>query len=157
MSKLGLASVSLIAAIPGGILTALLVMTFLKNSENLSGMMWAVSVPTLLTSVLVAVLPVGVLLFGPKTDAPDKAKEDGDDFGDDDELLNDGDDLDEFGDDEDMVADEGDELTMEADDEIGDEFDDDASETIDANSEDLFMEDDDDFGLELEDEDEEDD
>ena len=46
---------------------------------------------------------------------------------------------------------------MEDDDEIGDEFDDDASETIDANSEDLFMEDDDDFGLELEDEDEEDD
>ena len=156
MSKLGLASASLIAAIPGAVLTYLLVMTFLKNSENLSGMMWAVSVPTLLTSVLVAVLPVGVMLFGPKTDAPDKAKKDDDDFGDDDELLEDTGsdaDLDEFGDDEDLVADEGDELTMEGD----DEFDDDASETIDANSEDLFMEDDDDFGLELEDEEEEDD
>jgi hypothetical protein len=156
VSKIGLASASLIAAIPGAVLTVLLVMTFLKNSENLSGMMWAVSVPTLLTSVLVAVLPGAVMLFGPKADAADKAKKDDDDFGDDDEMLDDaGSDaeLDEFGDDEDLVAGEGDELTMEGD----DEFDDDASETIDANSDDLFMEEDDDFGLELEDEDEEDD
>ena len=141
MSKLGLASVSLVAAIPGGFLVVLLVMTFLSNADKLSGMMWAMSVTTLLTSVLVAVIPVGVMLFGPKAESSDTAEElDGED----DSLADDDADNDDFSDDEELVADEGDELALE------DEFDDDASETIDGSTEDLFMEeDDDDFGLEL--------
>jgi len=150
VSKLGLALASLVAAIPGVILTVLLVMTFLKNATNLSGMMWAISVPTLLTSVLVAVIPVGVMLFGPKaeTSDDDEASEVGE-VGDKDESLADDAADDDFGEDEDLVADAGDELSMEDDD--------DASETIDAGSEDLFMEDDDDFGLELDDDEDKDD
>lgn len=147
MSKLGLALASLVAAIPGVILTVLLVMTFLNNADNLSGMMWAISVPTLLTSVLVAVIPVGVMLFGPKAETSDD--DEANEVGDKDKSLADDAADDDLGEDEDLVADAGDELSMEDDD--------DASETIDAGSEDLFMEDDDDFGLELDDDEDKDD
>ena len=151
MSKLGLFGVALVAAIPGGILTVLLVMTFLGNADKLSGMLWAISVPTLLTSVLVTVLPVGVLLFGGKSDTADK---DEDIATDDDESLEadaSGEEFGEFGEDEeDLVADEGDELTMDGEDDFDD---DDASDTLDGEGDDLFMEDDDDFGLEMDEDD----
>lgn len=157
MSKNGLALVSLIAAVPGGILTVVLVLNFLERANRLTGMLWAVSIVTILTSVLVTVLPAGVMLYSPKAEEAGRGEDEDvestdDETGDVEETFKDDTgepELDGF--DDDVVAEEGDELTMGEDD-----LDDDVTATIDADGDtDLFMEDDQDFGLELDEDDEE--
>lgn len=72
------AGASLVAAIPAGILATLLVMMFLRHSENLPMMLQVITGGTLLFAAVVALTPFGVLLFGGKKKAApapaDKAK-----------------------------------------------------------------------------------
>ncbi len=67
------AGASLVAAVPAGILATLLVMMFLRHSENLPTMLQAVTGGTLLFAAVVALTPFGVLLFGGKKKAPSVA------------------------------------------------------------------------------------
>ncbi len=74
MNKTNLALASLTAAIPAGVLAFLLVSTFLSSFEVVakSGILAAVSVLTLALGAIVTLMPVGILIFGPKTDKPEK-------------------------------------------------------------------------------------
>lgn len=64
MTRTQTAAASLVAAIPAGLLAALLVMAFLNHAENLSTMVQALVGGTLLITAVVALMPFGVLLFG---------------------------------------------------------------------------------------------
>ncbi len=66
MGKFSLAVVSLIAAVPGGVLAFLVIRAFLSKTEKMSGMMIGLAATTLLMAVIVTLLPVFVLLFGSK-------------------------------------------------------------------------------------------
>ena len=151
MSKKSLALVSLVAAIPGLILTVMLVMNFLARSDKLTGMLWAVSIVTMLCSVFVMVLPVGVMLTGAKAgrDGDEEADKDAEPTTDETGEVSEPE-IDGFSDDN-VVAEAGDELSMDDDD-----FDDDVTATVNDDVDgDLFLEDDEDFGLEMDEDDEE--
>lgn len=153
---------SLVAAVPGGILAFLLVMAFLSHADDMGGTLNGIVGFTLLCSVAAALMPVGIMLFGGPKGAtkPKPAKEKTDaDEGDDSKAA-----ADEFGDSDDSsdLLESGDsdasgEL-MEADDddssgehELSDEWD-----TSDADLSDEFEFDDalsgDDLELDFEDE-----
>jgi len=72
VNRTGLVLVSLIIAIPGAFLTVLMVMNFLQRSSDLSGMLLVLSGLTLLVSALVALAPVGILVFIPKGKTEDE-------------------------------------------------------------------------------------
>ena len=77
MSKLSLAGVSLVAAIPAGLLAWLLVDGFLNHFDKMPIALQGVAGLTLLVCALAVLLPPGVLVFGPKaagTAAPASAK-----------------------------------------------------------------------------------
>ena len=74
MSKLQLPLMSLVAAIPGGFLTYLLVMAFLNHAEAMSTSLLGVAGLTLLLSGFLTILPVGALIFGPKGASKKKEK-----------------------------------------------------------------------------------
>lgn len=169
MSNIALVLVSLTSAIPGGVLTAMLVMNFLERADRLTGMLWIVSIATLLTSVLITLLPVGVLLFGPKTEKAGQEKKPEVDeggleeaeFAEDEADLLEVDEEADLEDEEDLVAGEGDELSMD-DEEAGEESaekpEQGATVAFEADEgEDLFMEDEGEFDLELDEEDDEED
>lgn len=75
MSKLQLPLMSLVAAIPGGFLTYLLVMAFLNHAEAMSTPLLGVAGLTLLLSGFLTILPIGALIFGPKGASKKKAKD----------------------------------------------------------------------------------
>lgn len=66
MTRTQTAATSLVAAIPAGLLAALLVMAFLTNSENLKGMAMVLVGTTLVVAAGIALLPVGIMVFGGK-------------------------------------------------------------------------------------------
>lgn len=67
MTRMQTAAASLVAAIPAALLAVLLVMAFLNSSENLKGIaLQALVGVTLLGGALVALMPVGILVFGGK-------------------------------------------------------------------------------------------
>lgn len=66
MTRTQTAAASLVAAIPAGILAALLVMAFLNHAENLRLMTQVLVGGTLLMTVVVALMPFAVLVFGGK-------------------------------------------------------------------------------------------
>lgn len=70
MSKLNLILVSLVAAIPAGILSTVLALNFLNSADKMEGMLQLISAVTLGLSVLVTVLPLGILIFGAKDEKP---------------------------------------------------------------------------------------
>ena len=108
MSKLQLPLMSLVAAIPGGFLTYLLVMAFLNHAEAMSTTLLGVAGLTLLLSAVLTIMPIGALIFGPK--GASKKKKKGEDI----------DETDSTDEDDDLVPDSAAELS----DEIGvDEFD----------------------------------
>ena len=74
MSRLQLPLMSLVAAIPGGYLTYLLVMAFLNHAEAMSTPLLGVVGLTLLLSAVLTIMPVGALIFGPKGTAKKKGK-----------------------------------------------------------------------------------
>lgn len=63
VSKISYASLALIAAIPGGYLSYLLVMTMLDNFGKMPGMFKILSCAILACSALMAVMPIGILIF----------------------------------------------------------------------------------------------
>lgn len=78
MSKLALAGVALVAAIPGGILGWILLSGFLNHIDKMPMALQAVSGLTLLICAGLVLLPPGVLVLGPKGPAgakKEKAKE----------------------------------------------------------------------------------
>lgn len=76
MTRVQTAAASLVAAVPAGILCALLVMVFLNHAENLKTMTQALVGGTLMVTAVVTLLPFGVLIFGGRKagKAPEKAK-----------------------------------------------------------------------------------
>lgn len=64
MTRVQTAAASLVAAVPAGILCALLVMVFLNHAENLKTMTQALVGGTLVVTAVVTLLPFGVLIFG---------------------------------------------------------------------------------------------
>ena len=111
MGKSNLLWVSLVAAFPAGYLCYEMVMTFLDRADGLETVMLVLAGVTLTGSTVVALSPVGILLFSPSAadiqeqvqgtgagaeadgmEADDAAQEVEDDFGDmsdDDEMEND--------------------------------------------------------------------
>ncbi|MCH9652316.1 MAG: hypothetical protein K0U86_17190 [Planctomycetes bacterium] len=81
MSKLQLPLMSLVAAIPAGFLTYLLVMAFLNHAEAMSTTLLGVAGLTLLLSAVLTIIPIGALIFGPKGDSKKKEKSKGKDLG----------------------------------------------------------------------------
>ncbi len=170
MSKLSLLLTSLVAAIPGGYLTYLMVMTFLNRADQMSGTLMGLAGLTLAMSACITLTPFGIAIFTPKGEkvaSAGSAQEEADV----DEDLDE--DLDEeaggFGDDpipDDFeVEDSGDfdsaetgdletfEYDVDGDDTGGDDFDD---ADFDAGDDDVFAEDDDDdlgdFDMDFDDE-----
>ena len=80
MGKKGLAAASLVAAVPAGLLSCLLVMTFLKHTEHSTTMLMVLAGSSLAVSFLIALMPVAILVFTPKTeeteDETEQAKSD---------------------------------------------------------------------------------
>ena len=74
MSKLHLPLMSLVAAIPAGFLTYLLVMAFLNHAEAMSTTLLGVAGLTVLLSAALTIMPIGALIFGPKGASKKKAK-----------------------------------------------------------------------------------
>jgi hypothetical protein len=74
MTRTQTAAVSLVAAIPAGILAALLVMAFLNYSGNLKMMTQLLVGGTLLATTAVVLMPFGVLVFSGKKSAAAPAK-----------------------------------------------------------------------------------
>jgi len=68
------AAVSLVAAIPAGILVALLVMMILSHSENFKTVTWAAAAVSLALSAVTLLMPFGILLFSGKAAAKAPAK-----------------------------------------------------------------------------------
>ncbi len=64
MGRTSYALMSLIAAVPAAILVLILVMGFLQHANTMPGLLPVVAGLTLLVAALVAVTPVGLLLFG---------------------------------------------------------------------------------------------
>ena len=67
MSKLSFAGISLVGAIPAGFLAYVLIMVMLGNFENLTTMMQVFIWPALLVSVVIALMPVIIMVFMPKS------------------------------------------------------------------------------------------
>lgn len=67
--------VSLIAAIPAAFLAYLLVMLFLNRFDQLATMLQVIAGTTLLACALVALMPVGILLFGPRAKSAEETEE----------------------------------------------------------------------------------
>lgn len=63
VSKISYAALALIAAIPGGYLSYLLVMTMLDNFGRMPGMFKILSCAILACSALMTVMPVGIMIF----------------------------------------------------------------------------------------------
>jgi hypothetical protein len=68
VSKMNLFLVSLVAALPGGVLSYILATNFIFSADKMEGMVQIVSGFTLAMSALVTVLPFGILIFGPKAE-----------------------------------------------------------------------------------------
>lgn len=66
MGKLPLFFVSLVASIPGGYLSYVLVMVFLERAERMSTAFQVIAGVTLACSALVTVIPFFILIFTPK-------------------------------------------------------------------------------------------
>ncbi|MEX0701667.1 MAG: hypothetical protein WD069_06175 [Planctomycetales bacterium] len=66
MSKLSLCLTSLVAAIPGGILAALMVMTIVAKFGEMPTSFTVLASIVLAVCAFVAVLPLGILIFGPR-------------------------------------------------------------------------------------------
>lgn len=66
MGRTQRALTSLVAAIPAGVLSYLLVMVFLNRADSLTTMTQVLVGLTLLCSVLVTLMPFGILVFGGK-------------------------------------------------------------------------------------------
>jgi len=125
VNKLSLAAVSLVAAVPGGVLAVLMALVFLRHAEHMKTSMLVLAGLTLAVSSLVTVMPLGILIFGskgkPKLKA-DKGKPDdgdGDDSEDDQEQdsLGESDELEPSASDADIeLAEEDDEDLEMADD-----------------------------------------
>ena len=64
MGRTSYALMSLAAAVPAAILALILVGGFLQHADNMPGLLTVVAGLTWLIAVLVAVTPVGILLFG---------------------------------------------------------------------------------------------
>ncbi len=64
MGRTSYALMSLIAAVPAAVLVLILVMGFLQHANTMPGLLPVVAGFTLLVAALVAVTPVGLLLFG---------------------------------------------------------------------------------------------
>lgn len=145
MTKFGLASVSLVAAIPAGLLSCLTILAFVTSFDSLvdnPALLSVVSL-TLVVSIVVTLLPAGILVFGKKTVEEEEDLDD-DIFADDtiidEDTLDDDEEDDPFDDDADADdsveievdgldddADDGDEIEVEGldDDDIFDMDDDD--------------------------------
>ncbi|MEX0716504.1 MAG: hypothetical protein WD066_07955 [Planctomycetaceae bacterium] len=78
MSKLSLCLTSLVAAIPGGILAALMVMTIVSGFNKMPTSVTVLAGIVLAISAFVTVLPLGILLFGPR--APGEPEEKGEEL-----------------------------------------------------------------------------
>jgi hypothetical protein len=74
VSKLSLALVSLVAAIPGGFLIYLLVMAFLSHANDMSGTLKIVAAATLGATSFISLMPLGILLLGKKAPGEKKKK-----------------------------------------------------------------------------------
>ena len=72
MGKNALMGTSLVAAVPAGYLVFLMVQVFLTQTENMETMMYVVAGTTLAIGAIVALMPIGILLFTPssKVDKP---------------------------------------------------------------------------------------
>lgn len=63
MNKFSYAALALIAAIPGGFLSYMLVMTMLSNFRNMTGTFKFLVCAILACSALMAVMPIGIMIF----------------------------------------------------------------------------------------------
>ena len=75
MNKNQLALTSLTAALPGAFLAYLMVAAFLTGFEHMAMTLQALAGLTLLVSAGVALMPVAIIVFGPKVEKPKKAEE----------------------------------------------------------------------------------
>ena len=73
MNKLSLAAVSLVAAIPAGVLAVLMTLAFLRHAEHMKTSLLVLAGLTLAISALVTVMPLGILIFGSKEKQKSKA------------------------------------------------------------------------------------
>ena len=80
-SKLQMASISLVGAIPGLVLSIVLVVSLVSYFQNMSFMIGSLAALTLLASVGLSMLPVVIMVFGPKT-VEDESKADEEQSGD---------------------------------------------------------------------------
>ena len=84
MNKSTLILVSLIAAIPGGVMTVLMVMAFVNHAGGTGWMIKALAGISLLTGAAVFAMPIGIVVFlgreksgaAPQATAPDEIVED---------------------------------------------------------------------------------
>jgi hypothetical protein len=77
VTKSALAATSLVAAVPGGFMAYLAVMAFLNHLDGMPTMLMVVTGTALAFSALMALTPVGILLFSKGTPKPDKKEESG--------------------------------------------------------------------------------
>ena len=75
MSKLNLAAVSLVAAIPAGVLAFFSIYAFLNYAEEMQTMMQVVNGITLLAAVILILVPFVIMLKKGKGDTADKKKD----------------------------------------------------------------------------------
>jgi len=138
-NKTRMASVSLVGAIPGIALSVVLIMAMINYFEHMSAMYRTLTGLTLVVSVGLSVLPVLVMVFGPKTEKIEAEEEEAGEEEPEEELIADeadeeeesdlveeeaDDDLDDFSDEESDAA-EDEELIGEDDDDELDFFDED--------------------------------
>lgn len=145
MSKLNLMLLSLVAAVPGGVLAYLMVAAFLTRSGDMTGTFQILAGLTLVVSALVAVVPIGILLFSKKEPKAEEEAEEGEPDASEDEELADEAVEPGFGDvvDETEIPDE-DLEAVDDDFDLGDE-DSDAAETLEGMDD--FSEEDDGFEI----------
>ncbi|MCA9116958.1 MAG: hypothetical protein KDA79_17895 [Planctomycetaceae bacterium] len=73
VGKPGLTMTSLVAAVPAGFLCYVLVMVFLGHFEHMNTMLQAVVGLALVSAALIAVMPLGILIFFKGPEAPVKS------------------------------------------------------------------------------------
>jgi hypothetical protein len=136
MGKMSFAVTSLVAAIPGGILCYLLVMAFVSHAANLQLMSQIFIGLTLLCAATVALLPVGILIFGGRPAAKKSAAATGKKSKaaavSDDEVVLDADDEEVLDADDDLEATSSFEPVVDEDEDF--------TEAVEAGSEEMFLE-----------------
>ncbi len=136
MGKVSFALTSLVAAIPGGFLCYLLVMAFVSHAANLQLMSQIFVGLSLLCAGTVALMPVGILIFGGRSAAKKTAAKTP--AGKKSQAVADEDDAEVLDDDEDLEIEDDLEATSSFEPVVDDEED--LTEAVEPDSQEMFLE-----------------